>query len=147
MFALERELDWRHPPEVVPGQTASVEPNQGDGIPWQTWSPAAVEAAREKGRPVLVDFTANWCLTCKLNEKTSLDIDPVMQKLKDIKAVALKGDYTRQDPEITEELKRFESAGVPLVLVYPREATKPPVKLPTVLTPSIVLNALDAAAK
>ncbi len=144
-YALEHELDWRHPPQVPPGQTASDAGRDPDGIPWQPWSPAAVAEARAEGRPVLVDFTADWCLTCKLNKRTSLDIAPVKEKLRAINAVALKGDYTRKDPAITAELQRFERAGVPLVLVYPKDPAMPPVILPTLLTPGIVIEALTTA--
>jgi thiol:disulfide interchange protein DsbD len=147
VYALERELDWRHPPATPDGVHTSPARSGVNGIPWQPWSTAAVEQARQQGRPVLVDFTANWCLTCKLNKKTSLEIPAVKQKLADVNAVALLGDYTRKNPEITAELQRFERAGVPLVLVYPRDASKPPVVLPTLLTPEIVLDALDAAAR
>ncbi len=147
VYALERELDWRHPPEIPAGVDAVTAGSQGDGIPWKPWSSQAVEQARGEGRPVLVDFTANWCLTCKLNKKTSLEIPEVKQKLAAIDAVALLGDYTRKNPEITTELQRFERAGVPLVLVYPKDASKPPTVLPTLLTPEIVLNALDAAVR
>ena len=146
-YALESELDWRHPPTNVPGQALTHAPHDAGGIPWQPWSSQAVDAARQEGRPVLVDFTANWCLTCKLNKKTSLEIDSVREKLDEVGAVALLGDYTRKDPAITAELKRFERAGVPLVLVYPRDSTQPPVVLPTLLTPGIVLEALEAAAR
>jgi thiol:disulfide interchange protein DsbD len=145
-WTLEQQLHWRNPPAVVTGaQSASA--GAGDSIAWQPWSAEAVAKARAAGRPVLVDFTANWCLTCQLNKKTSLEIDSVRAKLKAVNAVALLGDYTRKNPAITAELKRFERAGVPLVLVYPKDATQPPQLLPTVLTPDIVLNALDAAIK
>jgi thiol:disulfide interchange protein/DsbC/DsbD-like thiol-disulfide interchange protein len=146
-WALEHELNWRNPPAFVPGMSAIVESNMKNSIAWQPWGAVAVAKARAESRPVLVDFTANWCLTCQLNQKTSLEIDSVRVKLKEINAVALLGDYTRKNPEITAELKRFERAGVPLVLVYPKDASKPPQLLPTILTPEIVLNALDAAAK
>jgi thiol:disulfide interchange protein DsbD len=82
-----------------------------------------------------------------LNKKTSLEIPAVKEKLAAINAVALLGDYTRKNPEITAELRRFERAGVPLVLVYSRDATQPPAVLPTVLTPGIVLEALEQAAQ
>lgn len=144
---LERGLDWRHPPQDLPSEIASAGNGKADEIPWQPWSPAAVEAARKNGHPVLVDFTANWCLTCQLNKKTSLEVDAVRRKIEQINAVPLLADYTRQNPEIAAELKRFERAGVPLVLVYPRDSSKPPAVLPTVLTPGIVLDALDAAVK
>lgn len=146
-WALEHELNWRNPPADAPGTTAAANHQSPDGIAWEPWSTEAVARARAEGRPVLVDFTANWCLNCQLNKKTSLEIDSVRAKLKEINAVALLGDYTRKNPNITAELKRFERAGVPLVLVYPRDATKPPKILPTILTPEIVLSALTEAAQ
>ena len=118
-----------------------------DGIDWQRWSPEAVAAARAEGRPVFVDFTARWCLNCKANKLFAIEIPSVRTKLKDINAVALLGDYTRFPPEITEELNRYERAGVPLVLVYPRDATQPPFVLPEALTPGIVLGALEKASR
>jgi thiol:disulfide interchange protein len=147
LWALERELNWRNPPTDVPGAVTSNHTSSPGGIAWETWSRDAVAKARAEGRPVLVDFTANWCLTCQLNKKTSLEIDSVRKKLKEINAVALLGDYTRKNPEITEELKRFQQAGVPLVLMYPKNPALPPKILPTILTPEIVLNALDEAAR
>ena len=103
--------------------------------------------ARAEGKPVLVDFTADWCLTCKVNKKTSIEIASVRTKLRDLGAVALVGDYTHTPDNITTELAHYDRAGVPLVLVYPKSADAPPQVLPEVLTPGIVLNALDRAAK
>lgn len=144
---LERELHWRNPPALVTNGQSAAGPQVEGGIPWQPWSTNAVAKARAEGRPVLVDFTANWCLTCQLNKKTSLEVDSVRAKLKEVNAVALLGDFTRKNPDIAAELNRFGRAGVPLVLVYPKDATKPPQILPTVLTPTVVLEALDAAVK
>ncbi len=141
-YALERELNWRDP--VRPA--ANDVQVKKEGIPWEPWSPEAVAAARNSGRVVLVDFTANWCVTCKANKKSSLEISSVRQKLKDLNAVALIGDFTREDPRIAEELRRFQRAGVPLVLVYPTDKTAEPVVLPSLLTPGIVLDALEKAA-
>jgi thiol:disulfide interchange protein DsbD len=93
-----------------------------------------------------VDFTADWCVTCQANKKTSLEIPSVRAKLKELNAVPLLGDYTRQDEQITAELQRFQRAGVPLVLVYPPDPNSPPIVLPELLTPSIVLGALEKAA-
>jgi thiol:disulfide interchange protein DsbD len=118
-----------------------------DEIAWQPWSPAAVENARAAGRPVFVDFTADWCPNCKANKRTSIEIPSVRQKLKDIDAVTLIGDYTLEDPAIGAELQGFGRAGVPLVLVYPKDPTKPPIVLPALLTPKIVLDALDKTAQ
>lgn len=141
-YGLERELNWRFTPPPASVKTGARE---AGGIAWQPWAPATLEKARAEGRPVLVDFTADWCVTCQANKKTSLEIPAVRQKLRDIGAVALLGDYTRENPEITRELRRFGRAGVPLVLVYPRDAQKPPLLLPSILTPGIVLDALSKA--
>jgi thiol:disulfide interchange protein DsbD len=145
-YALEYQLDWRHPQAAGPEEAGNAPAKPGD-IAWQRWSPDAVAAAQAAGRPVFVDFTADWCLTCQANRISSIDIDSVRKKLKEINAVTLIGDYTRKNPAITAELKHFERAGVPLVVVYPRDAAKAPEVLPTVLTPSIVLNALENAGK
>ena len=102
---------------------------------------------RKAGRQVLVDFTAKWCLTCQANKKFALEIPSVRAKLKQVNAVALLGDYTRFPADITDELNRFQRAGVPLVLVYPRDASQPPLLLPEALTPGIVLDALEKASK
>jgi len=117
------------------------------GIDWQRWSPEAVAQARADGKPVLVDFTADWCLTCQVNKRTSIEISSVRKKLKDLNAVALVGDYTHFPDSITTELNRFNRAGVPLVLVYPKNPDAQPIILPEVLTPGIVLDALDRAAR
>jgi thiol:disulfide interchange protein DsbD len=144
-YGLEGQLRWRSPDK--PGGDNRSLKTSPQGIAWQRWSPEAVSQARAEGRPVLVDFTADWCLTCLANKKISLEIPSVRAKLKEINAVALLGDYTAMPDDITEELKRFSRAGVPLVLVYPRQSNQPPQVLPELLTPQIVLNALDQAAR
>jgi thiol:disulfide interchange protein DsbD len=139
---LERQLDWRTKRAPAPPGAA-----REGGIAWEPWSPAAVAAARQAGRVVFVDFTADWCLTCKLNEKSSIEIGPVRAKLRELGAVALLADNTLTPPNIAAELQRHGRAGVPLVLVYPRDASRPPLVLPEVLTPGIVLDALADAAR
>ncbi|MGA2684659.1 MAG: protein-disulfide reductase DsbD domain-containing protein [Verrucomicrobiota bacterium] len=141
-FALENQLHWREPMTVADSTATSP-----DGIDWQTWSPDAVAKAQSEGHPVLVDFTANWCLTCQVNKKIAIDVSSVRAKLKEINAVALVGDYTHFPDNITAELNRYGRAGVPLVLVYPKEVDTQPIVLPALLTPGVVLDALDQAAK
>jgi thiol:disulfide interchange protein DsbD len=133
---LENKLHWRSP----------LSQNK-EGIDWQPWSLQAVEKSRAEGRPVLVDFTADTCLNCKFNLTTSIDIPSVRTKLKEINAATLVGDFTDQNPAIGRELQRYGRGGVPLVLVYPKDADKPPIVLPALLTPTIVLNALEEAGK
>jgi thiol:disulfide interchange protein DsbD len=106
-----------------------------------------VAKAQAAGRPALVDFTADWCLTCQVNKKIAIEIPSVRKKLKEINAVALVGDYTHFPDSIAAELNRFNRAGVPLVLVYPKNPDAQPIILPQILTPGIVLDALDQATR
>jgi len=145
IYLLEAKVNWRSPPA---GEAAGdVVQHKPDGIVWQRWSPEKVAKARAEGRPVLVDFTAPWCLTCQLNAKTSIEIPEVKQKLAQINAVALIEDSRTKNATVIAELNRWGRAGVPLVLVYPRDSSRPPEVLPELLTPKIVLDALDRAAR
>jgi thiol:disulfide interchange protein DsbD len=144
-YLLEGQLQWRRPlqKEAVAGSLKE----SPDGIDWQVWSPEAVAKARAAGHPVLVDFTADNCLNCKLNKKTSLEIKDTREKLKQINAVAFLADFTDADPRIAKVLQQYNRAGVPLVLVYPKDPEAAPLVLPTILTPKIVLDALQKAGR
>jgi len=144
-YALEGQLHWRNP--AKPAEAGAIPKSSPEGIDWQPWSLEAVAKARAEGRVVLVDFTADWCFTCKANLKSSLEIPETRRKLKELNAVALLADNTLESPAIVTELKKFGRAGVPMVLVYPRDPKAEPLLLPTLLTPSIVAEALDKAAK
>lgn len=145
VLVVEGQLAWRLP---VTETTAAGGLKEGpEGIDWQRWSPSAVAEARAAGRLVLVDFTADWCLTCQANKRFALEVASVRAKLKATQALALIGDYTRRPDAITEELNRYQRAGVPLVLVYPKRAAAAPIVLPEALTPAIVLEALEKAAQ
>lgn len=132
---LEGELQWRRPLGTAKA-----------GINWQTWSEAAVEEARREGHPVLVDFTARSCLNCLRNKARAIEIPETRAQLKKINAVAFEADFTHEDPTIARELRKFDHAGVPLVLVYSKDLAKAPEELPSILTPSIVRQALIRAA-
>jgi thiol:disulfide interchange protein DsbD len=142
---LEQQLDWRN--AAGSNSRAAQRPTNSGGIRWLPWSRAAVEEARANGRAVLVDFTADWCVTCQANKKTSIEIDAVRRKLEETDTLALLGDYTLRDDAIAQELRRFGRAGVPLVLVYPREPEVAPIVLPELLTPGLVLEALDRGTR
>ena len=109
---------------------------------WEPYSATAVAAHRAAGRAVFVDFTADWCLTCKVNERVVLETDEIRTAFEERGVALLKADWTRRDPEITAALASFGSSGVPLYVLYPAAAERSPRVLPVILTKRIVLDAL-----
>jgi thiol:disulfide interchange protein DsbD len=101
---------------------------------------------RNAGRVVLVNMTADWCVTCKANERAVFARDGFREALDDANAVYMVGDWTDVDPAITKYLQRYKAVGVPLYVVYPRGGGEGEV-LPTVLTPTMVREALEKAAQ
>ncbi|MEM7136980.1 MAG: thioredoxin family protein [Myxococcota bacterium] len=110
---------------------------------WEPWSAARVAELRAEGRPVLVNFTADWCISCKANELVVFQADAVRDALAKYDVAALKADWTRRDEAITKELQAHGRAGVPLYLYYPADQEGKPSTLPSVLTPGIVLAQLS----
>jgi len=108
----------------------------------EPWSPERVAALRAEGRPVLVNFTAAWCVTCKVNERGALESRRVTEAFQANNAAYLVADWTRRDDRIARELARHGRSGVPLYLVY-RPESETPVVLPQLLTESAVVRALD----
>ena len=106
------------------------------------YSKETLSKARAEG-PVFVNFTAAWCITCKVNELAALKSDRVMQAFREKGITYLKGDWTNEDPLITEALAEFSRTGVPLYLLYPGNGGEAKV-LPQILTENIVLDAISA---
>ena len=96
---------------------------------------AALARARASGRPVFVYFTADWCLTCKVNESAAIEREETRAAFERAGVVVLRGDWTRRDPAITRFLTARGAAGVPLYLWYPAGSSAPQ-QLPQVLTVS-----------
>ena len=109
------------------------------------YSAQRLEQLRRDGRVVFVNMTADWCVSCKANERTVLGRDAFKASLERAGAVYMKGDWTDVDPEITVFLETHKAVGVPLYVVYPRQGE--PRVLPTILTQGIVDDALAEAAR
>lgn len=120
--------------------TASQEP-LGKEL-WQPYSPELVARLKSEGKPFFLDFTADWCTSCKANEFVALTDKEVLQKFQDLEVVMVKGDWTKKDPVITNALAEFQRAGVPLYVLYPGQDAEPLV-LPEILFPGTVLEALE----
>jgi thiol:disulfide interchange protein len=111
----------------------------------QPYSAARLEALRTEGRSVFVNMTADWCVTCKVNEKNVLSAPPFGEALQAADAAYLKGDWTNVDPEITRFLEAHGAVGVPLYVVFGPSGEG--IVLPTVLTQGAVDDAFEQAAR
>jgi len=116
---------------------------QAETMTWQPYTAATFQAARASGKPVFVDFTADWCLSCKFNEATVLRSAEIEKKLREDNVQLLKADWTKYDPEITKQLSAVERSGVPTYVIYPAGANSNADVLPELLTKDIVLKALE----
>jgi thiol:disulfide interchange protein DsbD len=115
------------------------------GIPWQHYRREQALEFVNAGYTVFVDYTADWCASCKTNLKTSLDVADTIKVMRDLNVVPFEADYTLKRPDIKKDLQRFNRAGVPLYLVYKPGAPEHPEVLPEILTPGIVIDALKRA--
>lgn len=130
-------------PASFDGESASVD---GYGISWEPFSIQLVDEYREEGRNVFIDFTAAWCITCKANERIAFSSSSVKDRFKELDFVMIKADWTNRNPEITRTLQSFGRNGVPLYVIYSEDLDEP-LLLPEILTPGIVLDALENITK
>lgn len=112
------------------------------GVEWESYSTEKVELYVADGQNVFIDFTADWCITCKANERIAFSSDDVRQTFRDKNFVMIKADWTTRNPEISRALESFGRNGVPLYVIYSKNLDEPMI-LPELLTPGIVLDALD----
>ena len=108
-----------------------------------TWSEARVNAELQQGHPVFVYFTADWCLTCKVNETAAIDRDEVRDAFKKADVKVLAGDWTNGDPAITRFLEAHGRAGVPYYLWIDHNYGE--VELPQILTPQMLVDRANGA--
>jgi thiol:disulfide interchange protein DsbD len=105
------------------------------------WSAQRLAELRAAGTPVLVNMTADWCITCLANEQVALSSDAFAAAMRERGVTYLKGDWTRQDADITAFLESFGRSGVPLYVLYPPHGE--PVVLPQLLSPALVREAIE----
>ncbi len=122
-------------------------PSNHGGITWEGFSRTKLESLLDEKTPVLIDFTAEWCLTCKVNEKTVLSDPDVVSKIKESGIVTMRADWTNRNPEITALLSKFGRSGVPLYVVFPQGRPTEPIVLPEVITKSILLDAVEKGVR
>ena len=112
---------------------------------WQPFSVARVERLIRDQRHVFIDFTAEWCWTCKVNEHTVL-ADPVVRaRFAELDLALIKADWTNRNPEITALLQAFGRSGVPLYVILPGSRAQEPIVLPEVITAGLLLEKLEEA--
>ncbi|MGC0808079.1 protein-disulfide reductase DsbD family protein [Pantoea agglomerans] len=126
----------------APAETATV----SQAAAAVAWSPQNFDAIKGQGKPILVNFTASWCITCQVNDRTSLSTQAVKAAMARTNTIYMVADSTKYNPDVEQALSDFGRGGLPLYVVYPADGGKPEV-LPQVLTPGIVISALDQATE
>ncbi len=124
------------PPDGALAQDASAD--------YEAFSSVRLAELRAGGTPVFVNMTADWCITCLVNEQSSLGTERVKQSMAENNIVYMKGDWTNEDPEISAVLEEFRRPSVPLYVLYPGDPDGAPVILPQILTPTILDDAFSA---
>ncbi|MDO6570518.1 protein-disulfide reductase DsbD family protein [Gilvimarinus sp. 2_MG-2023] len=110
------------------GLTRQAEPSR-----WEAYSDQRLQELRDQGRPVFVNFTADWCITCLANERITLDTQEIEEAFERLDIATLKGDWTNRDPEITRVLESYSRSGVPLYLWFSPNSSGPGEILPQLL--------------
>lgn len=112
---------------------------------WEPYTPEKLATLRAAGEPVFVNLTADWCITCKVNEQMAFSSSEFFSRAEELGVSLLVGDWTNPNSDIANLIKHHNRSGIPLYLVYPAIPNAPPQILPQLLTSSTIVNALDDA--
>ncbi len=143
---IESILDVRSVIAGVPSTSHPAIAEDTGGIPWEPFSLVRLEEYLQDDKAVFIDFTADWCLTCKVNELSVLTDESVVAKFRSHDIVPIKADWTNRNPDITRLLAKFGRAGVPLYVIFPAGRPTEPIVLPEVITTGMVIEAIERAA-
>nr|WP_315262908.1 thioredoxin family protein [uncultured Limnohabitans sp.] len=136
--ALNFAEELKAPANITTASSASATTSSTPNM-WQPWSEAAVAQSLAQGRPVFVDFTAAWCVTCQINKKSTLSNSDVLTDLAAHQVILMRADWTRRDPAITAALTALGRSGVPVYVLYA------PGKVPLVLSELLSVNKMKEA--
>jgi thiol:disulfide interchange protein DsbD len=129
--------------DKISSEQAAEATSSESGISWQTWSDQTVHETLSNGRPVFVDFTADWCITCKVNERTVINTPKIKKAVERHDVAMFKADWTQRNERIRKKLAEFGKAGVPMYLFYRPENPGKPEVLSENLTQEALLSAFQ----
>ncbi|MEO3680107.1 thioredoxin family protein [Rheinheimera sp. FR7-31] len=132
-------------PALTSGTSDTATQPQSSNQHWQSWSAAKLQQLKAEGKPVLVNMTADWCITCLVNERVALNTESSKAALALYDVTYLKGDWTLRDSAITEYLRLYQRDGVPLYVLY--WPGQPPEVLPQILTPDTLATTLERLSR
>lgn len=118
-----------------------------DDLPWVPFNAQELKQLRNDNRTVLIDFSAEWCLTCKTNEKFALNTPETLEMIKKHNIVPMYADYTDYSPTIKEWLDTFKSVSIPLTVIFPANRPNKPIIIPDLYTQATLLEALKEAVE
>lgn len=140
-------LEARDVLTATPTASSDNRGNESSAIPWEPFSLAGLEGHLRDNKAVFIDFTAEWCLTCKVNERSVMDNQDVIEKFRNSGIVPVRADWTNRNPDITRLLAKFGRSGVPLYVIFPAGRPTAPIVLPEVITSGMVIDAINRATE
>lgn len=137
-----KEVESSRSRACIANETTTAEPD-AFGLIWEPYSEARLAALMAQGRSVYLDFTAEWCITCQVNERLVFSSSEVRALIVKKNIALMKGDWTAKSPSITAALRRYGRNGVPLNVIINKGKQESAVVLPNILTPGIVIAELE----